>query len=94
MRELDTEQSIAGKAIPREPNAGLAFLDKPLVAQPFFDLVILGMGEDGHTAGLFHAPDQRYIPEHIHNFVLLTEAPQEPKHRMTLAPALLAAAAN
>jgi 6-phosphogluconolactonase len=53
---------------------------------PFFDLTILGMGEDGHTAGLFPMEDVRRGAGRL---VILTEAPQEPKKRMTMAPAVL-----
>ncbi len=47
-----------------------------------FDLVLLGMGEDGHSAGLFSPDDLVSFPEHL---VRLTEAPTEPKRRMTLS---------
>ncbi|MEN6492143.1 MAG: 6-phosphogluconolactonase [Rectinema sp.] len=54
--------------------------------RPFFDLTILGMGEDGHTAGLFSMEDVRRGAGRL---VILTEAPQEPKKRMTMAPHVL-----
>ncbi len=54
--------------------------------RPLFDLTILGMGQDGHTAGLFTAEDLRLGTDRA---VMLTEAPQEPKKRMTLAPHIL-----
>ena len=63
--------------------------------QPIFDLTILGMGEDGHTAGLFSLDDFQspadlkpamILPNRL---VMLTEAPREPKSRMTLAPEIL-----
>lgn len=58
---------------------------------PVFDLVILGMGEDGHTAGLFSMED---VSRGDGEPVLLTQAPVEPKRRMTMAPWLLKSAAR
>lgn len=57
--------------------------------QPIFDLTILGMGEDGHTAGLFSPADIQHATVSPQSLVMLTEAPQEPKSRMTLAPETL-----
>ncbi len=50
--------------------------------EPLFDLVLLGMGEDGHCAGLFSPSDLVPRPRGL---VRLTEAPTEPKWRMTLS---------
>ena len=54
-----------------------------VVGQPLiFDLSILGMGNDGHTAGLFSVDEAR---ERSDSIVLSTLAPAEPKRRMTLS---------
>lgn len=87
---------------PRERAA--VFYEKELLAHageadaagsPWFDLVVLGMGQDGHTAGLFTEEDIRRgiegegSAEHSNHAILLTDTPQEPKRRMTMAPRVL-----
>ncbi|MCX8014320.1 MAG: 6-phosphogluconolactonase, partial [Rectinema sp.] len=56
---------------------------------PFFDIVVLGMGEDGHTAGLF---DAREAVRKEGQVILFTHAPTEPTRRMTMSPELLRSA--
>ena len=57
--------------------------------RPHFDLVLLGMGSDGHTASLF--PGSAALNE-SEKWVRVSESPNEPKHRITLTfPAINAA---
>ena len=49
--------------------------------RPFFDLVILGLGSDGHTASIF--PNSEAISE-LEALVLKTESPSGIKERLTL----------
>jgi 6-phosphogluconolactonase len=57
------------------------------LSRPFFDLVLLGLGRDGHTASIF--PHSEAITE-LEKLVLHTESPAGVKERITLSfPALL-----
>jgi 6-phosphogluconolactonase len=53
------------------------------------DLVILGVGEDGHTASLF--PGSSALKERIRK-VLAVVGPKAPLHRLTVTPPVIAAA--
>ncbi len=73
--------------IPAERGASAAASDyeRTIRAVLPFDLVLLGMGEDGHTASLFpghrHPPGALVVPVH--------GAPKPPPERVSLGPAAL-----
>lgn len=51
-----------------------------------FDIVLLGAGEDGHTAALFPKHESLVSSE---NFVTIDDSPKPPAQRMTCTPQLL-----
>lgn len=60
-------------------------------AWPRFDLVLLGLGEEGHTASLF--PGSPALEE-TRRWVVAVKAPSEPRLRLTLTLPALTEAAN
>lgn len=70
-----------------EPRKAAEQYDSVFPAEP--DLVLLGMGEDGHTASLF--PHSGALRERDKRFTV-SESPIEPRVRITLTPPAIAAA--
>ena len=57
---------------------------------PRFDLIVLGIGEDGHTASLF--PGSSLVDEHARMVAVVFDSPKPPSRRLTLTPPVLEAA--
>lgn len=54
-----------------------------------FDVVVLGMGEDGHVAGLF--PHHPLLEERSRGFLAFSDSPKPPPERMTASASLVCA---
>lgn len=76
--------------IPAElgPVAGAAQYDAVLARQPDFDLVLLGLGEDGHTASLF--PGDAHALQSRQSAVAVDNAPKPPPQRISMTARRLA----
>jgi 6-phosphogluconolactonase len=58
---------------------------------PMLDLVILGLGEDGHVASLFPGAPQ-IVTDSRHSYLPISGSPKPPANRVTLSYAALATA--
>ncbi|XP_037355008.1 GDH/6PGL endoplasmic bifunctional protein [Talpa occidentalis] len=77
-QRLCAEEDQGAQAYAREISA--------LVTNSSFDLVLLGMGTDGHTASLFPQSPTGLDGEQL---VVLTQSPSRPHHRMSLSLPLI-----
>jgi 6-phosphogluconolactonase len=74
---IEPEGALAAEAYARE----LAGLPRDAVGRPRFDLILLGLGEDGHTASLFPG-DPAVLEERA--WVRAVRASKPPPERLTL----------
>ncbi len=73
-----------------EAHAAARAYDAVLAQAPGFDLALLGLGEDGHTASLF--PHDARIPEATELALAVTDAPKPPPQRVSLSARCLSSA--
>lgn len=78
------------RPIPAEHGAAVAAATYAgwLAAVPEFDVVLLGMGEDGHTASLFPGHDWGTAPDSP-DVLAVRDAPKPPPERVSLSAARL-----
>jgi len=76
--------------IPAEsgPEQGAALFEEELAQQPVFDLAILGIGEDGHTASLFSDT----LGQEATQVLPVVDSPKPPPERVSLGYGRLASA--
>jgi len=76
---------IACEADPAEAAERYA---QQLASMQTFDLVLLGLGEDGHTASLFPGKSWEHA-QNLASVLAVYDAPKPPDRRVTLSPARL-----
>lgn len=77
---------IHGEDSPAQAADAYETVIRDIIPDGRFDLILLGMGVDGHTASLF--PDHKALDEIIH-WVVPVCVPAEPPHRITMTLPLI-----
>jgi len=80
-------ESSDSQAAAAEYEQQLRFATKTVPsAQPSLDLILLGLGEDGHTASLF--PGASILRDH-QRLIVTTQSPKDPPNRLTMTLAAI-----
>jgi 6-phosphogluconolactonase len=88
--EDGTDADAAAAAYAKELAAAAADAPSPVPGVPYFDVLLLGVGPDGHVASLFPGHPGFAVPEGT--AIAVRESPKPPPTRVSLTlPALQAA---
>ncbi|KAH8924260.1 6-phosphogluconolactonase [Atractiella rhizophila] len=79
--ELETKPGDVAEQVTEAYEASLTEVFGTMEKAPVFDLVLLGMGEDGHTASLF--PGHPLLKEQEWFVVWIGDSPKPPSYRIT-----------
>jgi 6-phosphogluconolactonase len=94
--EALAEGAVPSRAAPRPevhpmrgdaPDLEVAAREYDASLPPALDLVVLGIGEDGHVASLF--PGSRLLGERVRRVAVVLDSPKPPPRRLTLTPRAL-----
>jgi len=88
--DLPSEQIHRIEGEDPDPDSAAARYAAQLPAR--FDLLVLGIGEDGHTASLFTGSSALY--ERVRKAVYLADSPKPPPCRITITPPVIENARN
>ncbi|MCO5553698.1 hypothetical protein L7F22_007224 [Adiantum nelumboides] len=83
-KDLDDPEEVADEY---EKQLAEAFAGKESVRHPVFDLILLGMGPDGHTCSLF--PGHELLREKSRWVAPIEDSPKPPPKRITLTVPVL-----
>jgi 6-phosphogluconolactonase len=89
-----SEDDLEALADAYESKLIAAFAQKDSVRFPVFDLVLLGIGEDGHTCSLFPGKEDSAVSEGAGWVAYVQNSPKPPPNRITLTYPVLNHAAR